>query len=316
MHVFHAIEDVRQHLSSSAVAIGNFDGCHLGHMALLKRMMEDSKTQQVTPVVLTFYPHPVEVLNPTKKLERLTTAREKLALLEKFGVALVLVERFDTTLANLSPRVFYLKYLRDGLKAKSIHVGFNFEFGKGRAGNTRVLGDLCTEFGAHLTVTEPFQLQQSKVSSSLIRNLIARGDTLAAARFLGRPYSISGEVVHGDSRGGGLGFPTANLHFPAEKVVPKSGVYVTRAVWQKQLFLSVANVGVRPTFVEKAHTLTIEVHLIDFDVRLYEEPLKVFFLERIRDEMKFDSVDSLRTQIEKDVEAAKNSASFNEFRTD
>lgn len=316
MRVFHSIEGVHRHLNSSAVAIGNFDGCHLGHVALLKRMVEDSKMQRVAPVVFTFYPHPVEVLDPAKKLERLTTASEKLALLEKFGVALVLVERFDNNLANLSPRDFYLTYLRDGLKARSIHVGFNFEFGRGRAGNTRVLGDLCTEFGAYLTVTEPFQLKRHKVSSSLIRNLIAQGDTLAAAELLGRPYSISGEVVQGDSRGRGLGFPTANLHFPAEKVVPKSGVYVTRAVWQKQQFLSVTNVGVRPTFVRQAHALTVEVHLIDFDVRLYEEPLEVFFLERIRDERKFDSADCLRTQIEKDVEAAKNSASFNEFRTD
>jgi riboflavin kinase/FMN adenylyltransferase len=309
MQVFHRLEELSQKLTtpltSAAVAIGNFDGVHLGHAALLRNMVEHSRLVGATPTTLTFYPHPVEVLRPSIKLERLTTASEKLALLEAMGVELVLVEKFDAHLAGLSAREFFDNYLVNGLKAKSVHVGFDFSFGKGREGNVDVLGQMARERGIHLQVEAPHQLGELKISSSAIRQLIRDGDVAKAAEWLGRPYSIVGPVVQGDRRGAKLGFPTANVRYPAEKVLPKNGVYLTRATWQKQNFRSVTNVGIRPTFNQEASP-NVEVHLLDFSARLYDEYLQVEFLERIRDEKKFDSLDALKAQIAMDVARAKS----------
>lgn len=312
MEVFHSLEQASAKLTKSAVAIGNFDGVHLGHRALLKEMADAARGENLTPTVLTFFPHPVEVLNPGKKLERLTTASEKLALLDSAGVAIVLVEKFDHALAALAPPLFFDKYLVRGLKAARVHVGFNFMFGKGRQGNTDVLTELCARNGVGLRIEPPFQRNGVKVDSSTIRQLIRDGKVDAAAELLGRAYSISGQVAHGDHRGSALGFPTANVSFPDEKVLPGNGVYVTRARWQRQVFRSVTNVGVRPTFQAGAAPPPprIETHLLDFAARLYDELLEVEFVERIREERKFPSLDALKAQIDADVAVARSSKKF------
>jgi riboflavin kinase/FMN adenylyltransferase len=272
-------------------------------------MVQSASSHHLTPTVLTFYPHPVEVLNPSKKLARLTTASEKLSLLESLGIERVLMEGFDAQLASLSPEDFFTRYLKDGLRAKSIHVGFNFRFGKNRMGDTKVLDRLCHQNDIRLEIKEPFEINGVKVSSSTIRELILRGDTHQAAQLLGRPYSMSGQVSHGAERGKPLGFPTANLHYPTEKVLPKNGVYATRVIWQKQSFPSITNIGVRPTFGSETQ-VTVEVHLIDFNARLYDEFLQLEFFERIRDEVKFDSPEALRKQIEKDISVVRKSKIF------
>ncbi len=310
MQVFHRLAEVTPLLAKSAVAIGNFDGVHLGHRALLGRMVEIAKRDGATPVVLTFFPHPVEVLNPAKKLERLTTASEKLMQLESVGVELVLVEKFDLALASLEARDFFLRYLADGLKATSVHVGFNFNFGKDRRGNTELLASLCAGKKIELHVEQPFEKDGMKVDSSTIRKIVREGDMGEAAKLLGRPYSILGQVMHGDHRGTQLGFPTANLHFPNEKVLPRNGVYVTRTHWQRQVFKSVTNVGVRPTVGDGQLAARVEVHLLDFNARLYDEFLQVEFLERLRDEKKFESLEALKIQIRADAESARNSRAF------
>jgi riboflavin kinase/FMN adenylyltransferase len=220
-------------------------------------------------------------------------------------VDLVLVEPFTRDLAALSPESFFDRYLVEGLKAKSLHVGFDFMFGRGRAGNTQVLEDLSKNRAIELQVESPIQLRGERISSSRIRDLIREGEVGDAADFLGRPYSLGGQVVHGDHRGAGLGFPTANLHYPAEKVLPLNGVYVTRAIWQKQTFLSVTNVGVRPTF-DTHDGPTVEVHLLDFGARLYDELIQLEFLARIRDEKRFASVEALKRQIQSDVKYARS----------
>jgi len=310
LHAYHKLSDIAPTLTASAVAIGNFDGCHLGHMALLQSMIHSANSHRLTPTVLTFYPHPVEVLNPSKKLERLTTASEKLSILESLGVERILVEEFNTRLASLSPEEFFIRYLREGLRAKSIHVGFNFRFGKHRAGDIHILERLCQASDIRLEVKEPVEISGMKVSSSVIRELILKGETLQAAQLLGRPYFLSGQVSHGAERGKPLGFPTANLHYSSEKVLPKNGVYATRVAWQKQSFPSVTNIGVRPTFNAAGLPVTVEVHLIDFNARLYDEFLQLEFFERIRDEIKFDSPDALKKQIEKDIAVVRKSKIF------
>jgi len=316
MQVFHRLEDASSHISSSVVAIGNFDGCHLGHRSLIQAMVNFAKSKNRPAVVLTFYPHPVEVLKPGKPLQRLTTTSEKLALMETLGVDAVLVEKFDLDLAKQSPEEFFEHYLIKGLKAKGIYVGFNFHFGKDRAGNPEVLKKLCEKHKIEIDVAEPFEWDGVKVSSSTIRELIKDGDVVSAEQYLGRPYSVTGQVVTGDKRGADLGFPTANLKIPSEKTLPKTGVYVTRALWQKQDFRSVTNIGNRPTFHPNETHQTMEVHLIEFKQNLYDEFVELEFLERIRGEKKFDSVEALKMQIAKDVQTTIESKSLTQRMED
>lgn len=305
MQVIHGLSGVPESLSFTAVAIGNFDGIHLGHQALLKQMLSGAKTKQLIPTVLTFYPHPVEVLNPDKKLEQITTTSEKLGLMKNMGVEFACVAQFDKALSELSADEFFEHYLVRGLKAKLVCVGYNFRFGKNRVGDTSYLKKLCEKHKIDLIVVEPVSLG-NKVSSSLIREKIANGKIEEANGLLGRPYSISGTVKPGDGRGKLIGFPTANLHCAAEKVLPRNGVYVTCVKWQLQSFPSITNVGVRPTFHTESGPKLVEVHILDLDAKLYDEFLELEFLSFVRDEMKFQSIEELKTQIKKDILVARS----------
>jgi len=309
MQVIHGLPENSASFSFSAVAIGNFDGIHKGHQALLRKAVEGSKAQGLTPVVLTFYPHPVEVLNPQKKLEQLTTTSERLALMESLGIQFVCVAQFDQKLKELSPEDFFERYLIRGLKAKSVYVGYNFRFGKERSGDIHLLKRLCDKNGLTLTVLEAGS-DGAKVSSSLIREKISQGEIEKATQLLGRPYSISGMVKPGDGRGQQLGFPTANLYCAAEKILPKNGVYVSRVKWQRQFFRAITNVGVRPTFHSENSPKLVEVHVLDLNAKLYDETLELEFLSFVREEMKFDSIEKLKAQIAKDILASKNSPLF------
>lgn len=307
MIVFHELADLASRTGKTSVAIGNFDGVHLGHQALIESMLEQARLKKLCPTVLTFYPHPVELLKPHKKLERLTTTSEKLFLLEKLGVEQVLVARFNEELSKLSPEKFFATYLKNGLRAETLHVGFNFCFGKDKSGNTETLATLSKENGIFLKVEEQVDASGERVSSSSIRRYLAEGQVAHAGRLLGRPYSITGQVVKGDQRGRKLGFPTANLRCPLDKIVPLNGVYLTRVNWQKEELKAVTNVGIRPTFTSQDTLPIIEVHLLDFDSQIYDEFLTVDFVDRIRPEKKFSTVEELKDQIQKDVEMARKS---------
>lgn len=304
MQVYHQLEQVPSSISSTAVAIGNFDGLHLGHRALLSRLVEDAQREGLTPSVLTFFPHPIEVLRPEKKLESLTTTSEKLKLLESCGVQHVLIAKFDLELASLLPEDFVSRYVEKGLHAKRVHVGFNFCFGKGRSGNPEVLSALCRSRGIQSFIEPSFNLEGERVSSSLVRKAIATGDVKRAAVLLSRPYSLSGPVIRGDGRGKTIGIPTANLLYPKEKILPRAGVYLTRVKWQEQYYASVTNVGVRPTFKNEA-VPSVETHLLDFDTKIYDEYLELEFLDYLRDERRFESMQLLIDQIHRDIAQAR-----------
>lgn len=304
MRVFHRLEDVSSQVNATSVAIGNFDGCHLGHERLLRGLVSTARSLDAVASVLTFFPHPVEVLTPNKKLERLTTASEKLQLLESHGVEITLVESFTMDLAALSPEAFFERYIKRGLKAKSLHVGSNFRFGKDRAGDVDRLRALCQANGVRLELAVPVEMDGQRVSSSRVRESVRMGDVATAGRLLGRPYSLTGTVARGDGRGKTLGFPTANLRLSPEKLLPKHGVYVTRAVWQHQEFGSVTNVGVRPTFGGNSTAPCVETHLINFEAKLYDETIELKFLDRLRDERAFADASALRVQIAEDVKQA------------
>jgi len=303
--VFHELKDIAARTGSTSVAIGNFDGVHLGHQALLASMLATARAEKLRPTILTFYPHPVEVLKPHKKLERLTTTAEKLELLEKQGVEQVLVARFDESLSHLPPDLFFERFLKEGLRARSIHVGFNFVFGKDRKGDTHTLAELSQKEGIFLKVEEQVNAEGERVSSSGIRKFLAEGRVEKAAQHLGRPYTVTGQVIRGDQRGRTIGFPTANLRCPQDKALPANGVYFTRVQWQQEELCAVTNVGVRPTFTVGEKAPVIEVHLLDFEADIYDEFLSVHFLGRIREEKKFSGIDELKSQISKDIEVAR-----------
>ncbi len=278
-----------------ALAIGNFDGMHLGHQALLVRLAEVSKAKNLTPAVMTFEPHPREFFSPQNAPARLTTLREKLEYFAEANIEKVFICAFNQAFAQMSAQNFMQHILREKLNANTILVGEDFKFGAKRAGGV-------DDFRAnHFDLISLAQINcgNARVSSTLVRNALAAGDLAQAMHLLGRPYSISGKVVHGAQRGRQLGFPTANIHMRHERPA-LTGVYAVKL----DGLPSVANLGVRPTIAD-VPKLLLEVHVLDYAGDLYGRHVHVEFLQKIREEIKFDGLDALKAQIAKDVTIAK-----------
>lgn len=278
-----------------ALAIGNFDGVHLGHQALLKQLVETAKSRNLGAAVLTFEPHPREFFVPQDAPARLTSLREKLEWFVEAGVETTYVCHFNQRFAALSSDAFMQDILRQSLNAQAILVGDDFRFGAGRKGS---VADFVTA-GFELVSLPQVELDGVRVSSTAVRNALAIGQLGKAAELLGRPYSISGKVVHGAKRGRQLGFPTANVHMRHERPA-LTGVYAVKL----DSYEGVANLGVRPT-VAGTPRLSLEVHLLDFDGDLYGRHVHVSFLQKLRDEMKFPDFDALKQQIALDATTAR-----------
>jgi len=306
MRVFHRWEEMAPEARGGSLIIGNFDGLHLGHVSVLNAAVFQAKRNHRPVSLLTFFPHPVEVLFPERRQLRLTTTTEKLALLDKLGLDFVLVAPFDKPLAETSAEGFFENYVWKTFAPKSLHVGSDFRFGKGREGSQEWLAAKAKSRGFELCPSELVMIDGVRISSTEIRRLLVDGKVEEASRLLGRPYSITGQVEHGDHRGRQLGFPTANVSYPDDKILPKNGVYVTEVFWQQQTFASVTNVGVRPTVANVTPSPRIETHLFDFNQRLYDEFLNVRFLARVRDEKRFGSLDELKEQIGRDSACARD----------
>ena len=278
-----------------ALAIGNFDGMHLGHQALLARLVEVAQAKNLTPAVMTFEPHPREFFTPQAAPARLSTLREKLEQLEQAGVAKVFVCAFNLAFSKISAQDFMREILRIKLNANTILVGEDFKFGAKRAGSVVDF----QENGFDLISLPQVMQGPERVSSTRVRHALATGDLTQASTLLGRSYSISGKVVHGAKRGRQLGFPTANVHMRHERPA-LTGVYAVKLDGLN----AVANLGVRPT-IAGVPKLSLEVHAIDFNGDLYGKHVHVEFLYKIRDEMKFDGLDALNAQIAADVKVAR-----------
>ncbi|MGZ8251354.1 MAG: bifunctional riboflavin kinase/FAD synthetase [Methylophilaceae bacterium] len=278
-----------------ALAIGNFDGVHLGHQALLKQLVETAKSRSLGAAVLTFEPHPREFFAPQDAPARLTSLREKLEWFVEAGVETTYVCHFNQRFAALSSDAFMQDILHQSLNAQAILVGDDFRFGAGRKGGVT---DFVTA-GFELVSLPQVELDGVRVSSTAVRNALAIGQLAKATELLGRPYSISGKVVHGAKRGRQLGFPTANVHMRHERPA-LTGVYAVKL----DSYEGVANLGVRPT-VAGTPRLSLEVHLLDFDGDLYGRHVHVSFLQKLRDEMKFPDFDALKQQIALDAATAR-----------
>lgn len=285
-----------------AVAIGNFDGVHLGHARLLNTCVEAARARDLTPAALSFDPHPAAVVSPQGAPPRIQTLVSRRRRLLEIGIEELLHLRFDPAVARLSPAEFVDQALVDGVHAACVVVGHGFRFGAGRAGDVETLRGLGQ--GRFETIEAPtLEDGGERVSSSRIRSALSRGDLEEARRFLGRPYEIEGVVVHGDHRGRALGFPTANVDLDGVSALPR-GVYVADGFIGAETTprRAAVNLGVRPTF-EGAEP-RLEAHFAGFDGDLYGRSLRLVFLARLRDERRFDSLDALKAQLEEDVRGA------------
>lgn len=285
------------------LAIGEFDGMHLGHREVLSRAAETAGKLGLPAAVMTFDPHPREVLGQDKYVRHITPLPEKLELFAGAGIDIAYIVRFDLAFSRVSPEQFVDDMLMR-LKVNTVVVGFDFRFGHKSEGNADTLCRLASGRFA-VEVVRPFHMDGVKVSSTLVRDHLERGEVDRVGQLLGRIYALTGKVVHGYERGRLLGFPTANIELDAPYVVPANGVYAIRCEWDGRVYNGVMNVGTKPTFEDDSTVRTLEAHLFDFAATIYDEALRVELVAYIRAEQKFASVDELIAQIGRDVAVAK-----------
>lgn len=303
MHVFHATNEIPATFGPTLVSVGNFDGVHRAHQRVLEEIVARSRQRSAKPVAVTFEPHPMRILRPDAGLKLITPTPEKLKLLEQSGIDAVFLLPFTRDMSLMSPRDFAKLILRDCLYAVEVHEGYNFHFGHKAAGDVALLTQFGAEYGFQVFAYSEMRLRGESVSSTRVRELITQGDMLRARALLARPFAI--KSTPGRGRGYGLKYtvPTINLA-RHEELVPGDGVYITRTQVGDECFDSVTNVGNRPTF--GGDSFAIETHLLNFHPLelTAETPIELTFLARLRDEVKFDSVQALRDQIARDIRKA------------
>lgn len=305
MQIFQGVEELPPDWGASVVSIGNFDGVHWGHQKLLRQAVEEGQASQLPVVVFTFYPHPVTILYPERKIQRLFDSRDQRELLAQLGVTNLIEQEFTQNFARLSAADFVQFYLIDKLKTKTLVVGYDFSFGSNREGTIEYLRKVCADKGLKLIVVSAFQQHGITVSSSKVRDELKLGNVEMAKELLGRDFYLRGIVRHGDARGRTIGVPTANMT-PTVDFVPRKGVYVTRTHYKHQVYFSITNIGFNPTFAgQTPPPIKTETHLFDFDEDIYGQEIQVELLKFLRDEKKFSGVQELVAQIHADIEEAK-----------
>jgi riboflavin kinase/FMN adenylyltransferase len=301
MKIISGIDTYPKIYSQTAIALGTFDGVHLGHQKLISTLKTEAKTNNLISMVFTFYPHPLRVVNPQLEPPMITSLEERADLIAGYGIDYFLVANFDQNFASMSPEDFIVEILHNKLKVKTVVVGFNYTFGYKGLGTPEMLKQFGEKLGYKTIVVEPVSKNGIIVSSTEIRRLVSEGDISLAAQLLGRSFFLEGKVVKGDGRGKNLGFPTANLSIPQEMVIPNNGVYAVKVVYAGKEYPGGLNIGTKPTFAGKSKT--IEVNIIGFSEDIYGKTLRVEFLKKLRDERVFDSPSQLIAQISSDTKA-------------
>jgi riboflavin kinase/FMN adenylyltransferase len=308
MEIIKGIENLRRSFRNPVVTLGNFDGVHLGHQDIFKKVREEASKIHGEGVVITFEPHPLKVLAPEKFLPLLTPFRKKMILIQKSGIETVLCIEFSLAFSEILPTEFIRRVLVEKIKVKEVVIGYNYHFGKGQKGDAQTLKEEGGRLGFDVEVVEPFRIRETIVSSSKIRDLIQRGEVERASKLLGREYPIIGKVVEGAKRGQALGFPTANLEI-SDELYPETGVYAVEVEWRQRRLNGLANLGSNPTFFSeqdgKGKSISLEVYILNFDRNIYGEEIQVNFKRRIRDEVRFESSSLLIEQIKKDIQWAQ-----------
>jgi riboflavin kinase / FMN adenylyltransferase len=304
VEVLHFPDDTRPAwLVHPVLALGNFDGLHRGHLKIIERVRRGAAEHGGTPMAMTFDPHPSRVVRPDKAPPLLMTKEQRLEALEREGIAAVAVVRFTHELSQWDPETFVRTVLAEWLRVSEVWVGANFLFGHDRSGNFSTLRSLGQRYGFRADKIDPVRYKEFVVSSTRVRRLVAEGRMDEAGALLGHQFYVDGRVVAGKRRGRELGFPTANLETDNE-LLPPNGVYATMTTIDGIVHPSITNVGLRPTFGDTTKTM-IEAHVLGFHGDLYGRQVRLGFVQRLRDERKFEDVDALRAQIEADVRRAE-----------
>jgi len=298
MQHYRSLDDVS--LLDSWLTIGVFDGVHRGHREILAKLTAGAHQKDAPAVVLTFWPHPAVVLGKRYDLKCLTTPEERAELLGESGVDIVVTQTFTPEFAKLSAWDF-MRRVTNHLGLRSLLIGYDFALGHNREGDFERLSEIGEELKYDVQAISPVKNGEDVISSSLIRKRISTGQVAHAADNLGRFYALSGPVIHGDGRGRRIRIPTANIDYPKDKVIPANGIYACWAWLGDQKRPSAVNIGINPTFTPDKETPNVEAHILDFDRELYGQELKLEFVERLRDELKFDNVDTLVEQIHADI---------------
>ncbi len=302
MRVFDNFSNISGIIKNPIVTIGNFDGVHKGHQYIFETINKRAADIGGESVVLTFEPHPLKLFSNQRKLFLLTPTKKKIVLIEKMGVDNLILLNFTRDFAELSAEEFVKRVIVDMIKPKEIFVGYNYYFGKDREGNVELFKKFGHKYGFEVNIIEPYIIDDKIVSSSLCRELISDGKVRDVSKFLGSYYLIEGVVVKGEGIGRKLGFPTANIKSPSE-VYPKHGVYAVKVGYKNKIWDGACSLGFNPTF--DSVRLTVETYIFDFDEQIYDQKLKIVFIDRIRDMLKFNSLDELVSEIKCDVEKAR-----------
>ena len=301
--MIHAESIDQLDLQNSWLTIGVFDGVHRGHQQIIRKLTAGAHEMNAPAVVLTFWPHPATVLG-NSIVKCLTTPDERANLLFDLGVDVVITQTFDRSVANTSAHDFAAR-LKQHLGMQRILMGYDFALGKGREGDAARLAVIGQELGYAVEVIPAISDESGVISSTEIRKLVGVGDVAEAARLLGHPYSVHGTVIHGDGRGRSIGIPTANIDYSMDKVIPPNGIYACWVPIGMEKYRAMTNIGINPTFTPDKQSPNVEAHLLDFDRDLYDQDLKVEFVERLRDEIKYPSVEALVLQIHVDIERGR-----------
>jgi riboflavin kinase / FMN adenylyltransferase len=302
MKVCRRIEDCNLPSSGTVVTMGNFDGIHVGHQTLVRNTVADARRGGRLAVVLTFEPHPVKVLAPERAPRLILNHDDKMEILEKLGLDLIMIQKFDRDFSHIEAEDFVTEYLLKGLNVKKIWIGRDVRFGQRRSGNAESLSRWGREQKFEVGIVEPIMIDGARVSSSRIRDMIDDGRVAQVRPMLGRYHFISGEVVIGQRRGRELGFPTANLAARTD-LLPKDGIYATLFEVDGSRLLSVTSIGLNPTFGEGPRT--VESFIFDFTRDIYGRSVKLSFIDKIREECKFAEIDALIARIREDIKAAR-----------
>lgn len=298
MKVIYDISKIKGKFVKPVLAIGVFDGLHIGHRRLIAKVIRRARRIRGTSVILTFSPHPAQVLNPAARLPLLASLEERIQLIEEMGVDVCIIAHFTQRFSRVSPENFIAQYLVRKIAPVDVLIGHDFRFGKDRRGDFKLLQALAGGYHFRAYSMPAVSTNGLIVSSTRIRKLILSGDLKAAARLLGRNVSVSGKVKRGDGRGKSLGFPTANIDICPQVILPR-GVYIGRVIWNKKIFRAMVNVGVRPSF-SPTNEISVEAHIFGLKQSIYGQTITVEFLKKIREERKFKTASSFTAQLQSD----------------
>ncbi len=301
MQHYHSLEAIS--LPDSWLSIGVFDGVHRGHHEIIQKLVSGAHAQHTPAIALTFDPHPASIL-AGHEIRCLTTPDERAYLLAALGVDVVITQRFTHDLSTATA-LEYMSRLKETLGFTRLLIGYDFALGKGREGNAARLAEIGVKLDYIVEVINALSDESGVISSTEIRKLISTGNVVEAAKLLGYTYGLSGTVIHGDGRGHRINIPTANIDYPKQKVLPANGIYACWATLGIEKFMAATNVGFNPTFTPEKQIQSIEPHLLDFDRDIYGEQVKLEFVARLRDELRFTSVEALLEQIHADVEKTR-----------